>query len=393
MKSALLLLLSTLFLLPSFSQTDERENQQNYSIHIKASPSTIILDGILEEEAWQTAELATDFWQKQPRDDVKAGLRTEMKLTYDDNFLYVGAVCFDSINHVISTLKRDVGFWDGDAVGVTLDPLNEATTGFMFGTNPYGVQTEVLLGGGSGEENYNSQWDNRWYVETQRYDDKWTVEMAIPFKTLRFESGKTVWGINFHRNDKKNNRLDAWARVPIQFWVIDLGYTGRLIWDHAPEKSKGNISIIPYINGSSLQDFEAGEEADNSLNVGLDAKVALSSSLNLDLTVNPDFSQVEVDQQITNLTRFNIFLPERRTFFLENSDIFTKVGFPVIQPFFSRRIGLDEDGRTVPIAFGARLTGNVTGTSRIGVMNVQTRETDDLAAQNYTAASFTQKAF
>ena len=368
-------------------------NQESHQIRIQRTSSPIILDGKLEEEVWRKADVATDFWQKQPRDDIKAGLRTEMRVTYDDQFLYVAATCFDSTNHVVATLKRDIGFWDGDAVAVVLDPLNEATTGFMFGASPYGVQTEVLLGGGSGPENYSREWDNRWYVEVQRYLDRWTVEMAIPFKTLRYEAGKTSWGINFTRNDKKNNRLDTWAPVPRQFWVIDLGYTGKMIWDEAPKKLTSNIAAIPYVNVQQNKDFEAGEPANNSLAAGMDAKIALTPALNLDLTINPDFSQVEVDQQVTNLTRFSIFLPERRTFFLENSDIFTNFGNPLLRPFFSRRIGLDEGGRAVPIDFGARLTGNITGSTRIGLLNAQTRATTDQLAQNYTALSFNQRVF
>ncbi|MEM7513339.1 MAG: DUF5916 domain-containing protein, partial [Bacteroidota bacterium] len=380
-----------LFLHFVLGQSDSRPNQQDYGLNIQRAIDEIRVDGIVEEKTWEKADIATDFWQKSPKDDIKAVLKTEMMVSYDDNFLYVAAICHDSTNHVITTLKRDVGFWDSDGVGVVLDPLNQATSGFMFGTSPYGVQTEVLLGGGSGMDNYNGQWDNRWFVETKRYQDKWTVEMAIPFKTLRYEEGRSTWGINFIRNDKKNNRIDGWARIPIQFWMIDLGYTGRLQWDAPPKKTKGNIAIIPYMTGSYNQDFEENEAAVNEFDVGLDAKIALSSSLNLDLTVNPDFSQVEVDQQVTNLTRFNIFLPERRTFFLENSDIFSTVGFPLIQPFFSRRIGLDEDGRAVPIAFGARLTGNVTGTTRIGLLNTQTRATDDQLAQNYSAVAVSQR--
>ncbi|MEM6765612.1 MAG: carbohydrate binding family 9 domain-containing protein, partial [Bacteroidota bacterium] len=204
----------------ALGQEDSRPNQQDYALSISKAVDKIKLDGVIEEKTWKEADIASDFWQKSPKDDIKAALKTEMMVSYDDNFFYVAAICHDSTNHVITTLKRDVGFWDGDAVGVVLDPLNQATSGFMFGTSPYGVQTEVLLGGGSGSENYNAQWDNRWFVETKRYQDKWTVEMAIPFKTLRYEAGRSTWGINFIRNDKKNNRIDGWARIPIQFWMI-----------------------------------------------------------------------------------------------------------------------------------------------------------------------------
>lgn len=376
-----------------FAQTESSANQKTHNLSIRQANAPIKVDGILEENAWQQADIATDFWQNKPQDGIRASSKTEMRVTYDENFLYVGGICYDSTNHVITTLKRDIGYWKGDGVGIILDPLNEASSGFLFGTNPYGVQNEALLGGGSGSRFLNTNWDNRWFVETKRYDDRWTVEMAIPFKTLRYEEGKTIWGINFMRNDVKNNKLNSWAPIPLQFWMIDLGYTGRLEWDKAPKKTKGNIAIIPYVNAATSKNFQANETADNSFNTGVDAKIALSSSLNLDLTVNPDFSQVEVDQQVTNLTRFSIFLPERRTFFLENSDIFTQVGFPSIQPFFSRRVGLDQFGRTVPILYGARLTGNVTNTTRIGIMNVQTKATDLQLSQNYLATTFSQRVF
>ncbi len=390
-------LLQIIFLLSlcysAFGQGENRENQQKYAIKIKKATSKIVLDGQLNEADWASADVASDFWQKNPKDNIKAVLKTEMRLTYDDEFLYVSATCFDSTNHIITTLKRDVGFWDGDNIGVVIDPLNEASSGFLFGTNPYGVQTDVACGGGTGREHYSGEWDNRWFVETQIAHDRWTVEMAIPFKTIRYKVGKTTWGINFFRTDKKNNRQDVWAQVPRQFWFIDMGYTGRLEWDASPKKTSGNIAVIPYVNTNSFKDFEGDTPTDYNFDVGLDAKIALTSSLNLDLTVNPDFSQVEVDQQVTNLTRFSIFLPERRTFFIENSDMFSNFGIPIARPFFSRRIGLDGDGQAVPITYGARITGNVTSSTRIGLMNVQTKETVDQLAQNYSTAVFNQRIF
>lgn len=387
------ILLCLLLPISIFSFNDGRENQEKYGLKIQRAVGEIRLDGQLDEKAWQQADRGKNFTQKNPTPGAKAVLQTEFMLTYDDNFLYVAAVCMDSTNHIISTLKRDAGFWDGDGIGVILDPLNEATTGFMFGTGPAGVQTDVLLGGGTGPEHYGGEWDNRWFVETHIYHDRWTVEMAIPFKTLRYETGRTTWGVNFFRNDKKNNRQDVWAAIPRQFWFIDLGYTGRLEWDEAPKKINGNISVIPYINANTFKDFTEDTDAQNGFDVGVDAKIALTSSLNLDLTVNPDFSQVDVDQQVTNLTRFSIFLPERRTFFIENSDIFSNFGIPPVRPFFSRRIGLDANGQAVPIAYGARLTGNVASNTRIGLMNVHSKGNDEQYGQNFTAAAFSQRIF
>ena len=391
MKKALLLLTVCTFCCGQLTCQESAPNQQRFQLPIKRTTEKITLDGKLDEAAWKNAGVAKDFWQKSPRDDVRAQARTEVRMTYDDQFIYVGGECFGDPNWVVSTLKRDE-FWDGDAFAVVLDPLNEATTGYMFGTNIYGSQTDVLLGGGSGSENYNSEWDNRWYVETQIQGDRWVFEMAIPFKTLRYQAGKGRWGVNFVRNDKQGNYLDAWAQMPRQFWVIDLGYTGQLVWDQAPAKmSGGNIALVPYVNTNYNQDFEEDQPADMGFSAGGDAKIALSSSLNLDLTFNPDFSQVEVDRQVTNLTRFSIFLPERRNFFLENNDIFTRFGIPPVRPFFSRRIGLDGDGNTVPILYGARLTGNVTSNTRIGLLSAQTKETPDQLGQNYAIASVNQR--
>ena len=169
MKATFTTLCLSLFFHFAIGQSDSRPNQQDYGLNIQRAIDEIRLDGVVEEKTWQKSDIATDFWQKSPKDDIKAVLKTEMMVSYDDNFLYVAAICHDSTNHVITTLKRDVGFWDSDGVGIVLDPLNQATSGFMFGTSPYGVQTEVLLGGGSGMDNYNGQWDNRWFVETKRY--------------------------------------------------------------------------------------------------------------------------------------------------------------------------------------------------------------------------------
>ena len=373
----------------------ERPNQSSHQLSIQRSSDEIQLDGVLSEASWQQAAVADGFWEKDPRDGVRASLKTEARLTYDDQFLYVGIVCYDtSQNHIIQTLKRDAGYWESDAVAVTLDPVNEATNGFMFGVNPLGVQMEALLGGGSGDGNWNNNWDNIWFVETQQYDDRWTVEMAIPFKTLRYEAGTTEWGINFLRNDIKHNQFHVWAPIPRQFWGIDQGYSGKLLWDAAPPVAKGNVAIIPYLSGAYQQDKEA-EDPENLEDfvgqAGVDAKIALGPSLNLDLTVNPDFSQVDVDVQQTNLTRFSLFFPERRNFFLENSDLFASFGIPPARPFFSRRIGLDEDGQAVPITFGARLTGNVTDDLRIGVLGVQTKANDIQDGQNYMTAAFSHR--
>ncbi len=370
---------------------------------IVETTGTICLDGILSEETWSRLPVAGGFRMSYPVDDrqVAEEMRTEVMVTYDRQNLYIGAVCFGADDYVVKTLKRDTEFWDGDGFGVVIDPVNEKTNGFTFGVTPAGVQTEYLVTGQAGRRqdhepgqapgNINLAWDNRWFAEVTTYTDRWIVEIAIPFKTLRFNREKELWGINFFRRDARTNSIHTWAPVPIEFNETELGYTGVLQWSRPPEKATGNLALIPYVRGTAARDYEAGTPVEYDFQPGLDAKVPVTSSLNLDLTLNPDFSQVEVDEQLINLTLFDIRLPERRVFFLENSDLFNDFGISPMRPFFSRKIGLDDDGNPIPILFGARLSGNVNKDLRIGMMNMQTRETGEVLPQNYTVAAFHQQ--
>ncbi|MEQ8534372.1 MAG: DUF5916 domain-containing protein, partial [Imperialibacter sp.] len=395
-KTIITFIFGQLFFLDATSQeVNDKKNtgfQSKYQLRIERAKDPIVLDGELNESTWQTADVATDFWMKFPRDDQKAPRQTEMRAAYDEKFLYISAVCYDTSYYVVQTLKRDIRYFDGDGIAVVLDPVNKKTNGFFFGVSPMNVQAEDLLA--SSSNNLNFSWDNKWFSEVTRHEDRWIVEMAIPFKTLRFEANNDEWGINFIRNDVKANQYHAWTNIPINFDGYDLGYTGSMVWDKAPDPVKTNLSVIPFVTGginNNREDEVPVTSAD--LAGGLDAKIGITSSLNLDLTVLPDFSQIEVDVQQTNLTRFSLNYPERRTFFLENADLFSGFGGGPNRPFFSRRIGLDENARPIPILAGARLSGNLTQRMRVGVMNIQTRETDDTEAQNYTAVAVNQRVF
>lgn len=372
------------------AQTEATDPRDTYQLHIKKASSPIELDGLMGEKAWEEAEVAKDFWMKFPRDGERAPKQTEVRMTYDDRFLYVVAVCYGPDDYVVQTLKRDNRFFEGDGFGIIIDPMNRRTNGFLFGVSPYNVQAEDLLSQSAfGRPNFS--WDNRWYSEVTRFDDRYIVEMAIPFKTLRFETGNRTWGVNFFRNDLKENQYHSWTAVPVNFSATNLGFTGTLDWDESPVKPGTNVSLIPYMRASQYKDKEA-DPADSStdFDAGLDAKLALSSSMNLDLTINPDFSQVDVDVQQTNLTRFNLNFPERRPFFLENNDLFTSFGVPPAQPIFTRRMGLDQDNMPVPILFGARLSGNLGERLRVGLLNLQTKAEEGRNGQNYTIATFSQ---
>ena len=364
---------------------------QLYQLHIKKAVGPIKIDGELNDSSWGPAETSTDFIRKFP-DDLSIPIhRSLVKVTYDDEFIYFAFISYDSNHHIIQSLKRDGGYELNDAVGIILDPLNQRNSGFYFGVNAFNAQTDDQLNGSS--DKLTLSWDNKWFSATKRYADRWTAEIAIPFKTIRYSAQKTVWGINFLRSDLKTNEYATWTRMPVNFKSYDLGYTGSLVWDTLPPAAGGNRAFIPYVTGGLNQNKEEHQAVKPTGNLGFDAKIAITSSLNLDLTVNPDFSQIEVDQQVTNLTRFNIFFPERRTFFLENADLFAGYGIPPIRPFYSRRIGLDNEGNPIPIYAGARLSGNLAPRTRIGIMSMQTGRKNGYAAQNYSAVSVTQGVF
>ena len=212
-----------------------------------------------------------------------------------------------------------------------LDTFNDITNGFAFGINAAGAQWDGQQYDGGP---VNLSWDNKWYSAVKQYDDHWSFEAAIPFKSIRFNNQLSTWGVNFGRMDLPSTEKSVWAPVPRQFPSIASAFTGQLVWDNPPAKTGSNISLIPYFLGGSTKDFENKKEPTYKKEIGFDAKIALGSSLNLDLTVNPDFSQVEVDRQVTNLDRFELFFPERRQFFLENDDLFNNIGLERIRPFF-----------------------------------------------------------
>ncbi len=381
----------------SAQETSSLQSQYHFSVNYIDKP--IQLDGKLEDEVWDEVDAISDFWMSFPVDNrkVDSSLQTFVQMYYDDENIYIAAICKGAGPYVIPSLKRDnMEFWQGDAFGLVIDPVNQKTSGFTFATNPAGVQTESLVSGQTGTRGNNRNsgidraWDNKWYCRSNVEPDQWTTEIIIPFRSLRFGSNGT-WGINFIRGDSKTNSYHTWSPVPVQFRGVDLGYTGAIHWEMPPDRVRGNIAVIPYVLGSTSKDFEDGTEKQNDLKFGGDAKVAVTSSLNLDLTINPDFSQVEVDEQVTNLTTINPRFPERRLFFLENADVFSEYGIPPMRPFFSRRIGLDEDGNTIPILFGARLSGNLNKDLRIGVMNMQTKSSEISPAQNYSATAFQQR--
>ncbi|HEY4196906.1 MAG TPA: DUF5916 domain-containing protein [Mucilaginibacter sp.] len=371
-------LISLAFLFLAFNATAQKVNA-NYKYHIHRASSNITVDGIMDEPAWLQADSAVDFHMILPMDTSLANVPTTVRMTYDDKNLYIFVTCYTPVPgpYMVESLKRDFSFVKNDNFIFFIDPFDARTDGFTFGVNAAGAQWDgSMYSGGSVDLN----WDNKWTSAVKNYPSKWTFEAAIPFKSIRYKKGIKEWGINFSRNDLKGAEKSSWAPVPRQFPSAALAYTGVLVWDEDPPTSSSNVSIIPYALAGVSKDYQANTSASFKREFGGDAKVAITPSLNLDMTVNPDFSQVDVDQQVINLSRYELFFPEKRQFFLENGDLFSNFGYSDIRPFFSRRIGLDQ-----PIDFGARLTGKLDKDWRIGVMDIQTgtSEANQLDAGNY----------
>jgi hypothetical protein len=381
-------LLFILLAVSSLSSFSQKKNYQ-FELRIRKTAVPIVVDGIMNDAGWQEAATAGDFFMVTPMDTSRAHVKTEVKMTYDKNNLYIIAICHLPVTgpYMVESLRRDFVFGKNDNFIFFLDPYNDLTNGYTFGANAAGAQWDgTLYEGGKADLN----WDNKWVSVVKNYEDKWIFEAAIPFKTIRYKKGITQWGVNFSRLDITAAEKSSWAPVPRQFPTAALAYTGQLIWDQPLPDPGLNLSVIPYALMGVSKDYTLDKKAGFRREIGADAKIALTSSLNLDLTVNPDYSQVEVDRQVTNLDRFELFFPERRQFFLENNDLFGNFGFTNIRPFFSRRIGLG-----VPISFGARLSGNIDKNWRIGAMNMQTKKVSEigLPAQNFSVLALQRKVF
>lgn len=377
-----------LIIITSSYVSAQEDTRDKYQLSIMPAKGEIELDGQLNDDGWESVNVVKNFQNQWPLDSGMAEAKTEVMITYDENFLYVAAICYDDGDRIIQSLKRDNdGHWNSDGFTITIDPINERSSGFMFGVNAGGAQMEGMLTINSWGTDGDRNWDNKWYSKVAGFDDRWQLEMAIPFKSLRYKAENKLWGVNFIRNDMSRNVYSTWTQFPLNFASIELGYNGIMQWDSSPPQVKGKFTIIPYVSGGVSKNHEDEESTESDIDAGLDAKIAVTSSLNLDLTLNPDFSNVDVDQQVTNLSRFSLFFPERRNFFLENSDVFTNFGKWNARPFFSRRIGLN-DGSPVPISYGARLSGNVSNKLRVGIMDIQTKATEDQNAQNYAVAAF-----
>jgi len=378
-----------LFSLSFLCSIQAQKKNADFRLHIRKTNAIIKIDGVIDEEAWKSTDVAKDFFMVLPEDTGKAEQFSEVRMCYDDKHIYLAATFYNNPPgpYYVESLRRDFSFGKNDNFLIFIDPFNNQTTGFSFGANAAGAQWDGTMNDG---RKVDLNWDSKWVSEVKRDQDKWVLEMAVPFKSIRYKKGVKEWGINFSRLDLKSSEKSSWTPIPRQFPTSSLAYSGILVWDEAPPPTGVNFSLIPYVLGSVNTDNIDGNKTDYDTKVGGDVKFALTSSLNLDLTINPDFSQVEVDQQIVNLDRFELFYPEKRQFFLENADLFANFGYAAIRPFFSRRIGLD-----VPIHAGIRVSGNLNEDWRMGLMDMQTASDEEtgLPSQNFAALSFQRKVF
>lgn len=384
-----------IFLLPILANGQERP--VTAANRIQSAP---VIDGeVLNDGVWSEMETVGELLQTRPNFGQAATEKTEIRIAYTKEYFYVSAVCYDSNPDglVVSDARRDANLDNTDAFLFILDTYKDGQNGFIFGTNSLGVQYDAQVDNeGQGNFNPNRQqsgtiggfnlnWDASWEVATQVGDYGWSAEFAIPVRTLRFQSGKD-WGINFRRNIRKSNEVAYWSQIPIGFTINRLSLAGSLTG--LDLQSPGNLKVIPYVLGRAEKDFtNPDSETDFSGDAGADLKFSVTPSLTLDLTYNTDFAQVEVDDQQVNLDRFNLFFPEKRPFFLENAGQFT-VGSPgEVDLFFSRRIGIGDGGRVVPIIGGARLSGKLNKTN-VGLLSMFTDDVFDegIEKNNFTVA-------
>ncbi|MCE2708459.1 MAG: DUF5916 domain-containing protein [Bacteroidota bacterium] len=388
-----------LFAQPLKAQNSNLPNAFAYKLQ-----KPITLDGILDEAIWQDPEgWNGNFMQYFPSDTSLSNYPTRVKVAFDDTNLYLAAIMENKgpRKYVSTSLRRDYRGEQNDGISFVFDTFNDKTNAFQFGVNPYGVQREALLSnGGSRQDDLNLAWDNKWYAEAKILENHWQVEVIIPLSTLRFKEGTQNWNVNFYRIDSHTGERSTWAPIPRNFSFITTAFLRKLVFEEPLQKKGANVSVIPYVAGRTSSNFLENTKESLSPALGGDAKIGIGPAMNLDLTFNPDFSQVEVDQQVTNLDRFEIFFPERRQFFLENGDLFDSFGQPRSRPFFSRRIGVDIDSATgqnvqSKIIYGARLSGKLNENWRVGAMNMQTATDEEagIVGKNFTVLAVQKKMF
>ena len=377
---------------------------------LNAGTALPVIDGLVNDEAWSHVEPYDTFTQQDPIEGAPASERTEVRVMYDQSTIYIGVICFDSEPDkiIVSQSRRDAQLTDVDSLVIVLDTFNDNQNAFVFGTNPLGIEYdgqvsgEGITGGSSGSavsalaqsnqqrgsiSAFNPNWDGDWRVKAKITARGWEAEVAIPLKTLRYAPGADrTWGFNVMRNIRRKNEQVYLSPIPRGFDIYRVSMAAKLTGLNLA--ARRDLKLVPYVLGSANKDYTvAADSLDRKANVGLDVKWGVRPSLTADFTVNTDFAQVEADEEQVNLTRFDLFFPEKRPFFLENASTFQFGAPQQIDLFFSRRIGLSATGSIgVPIDLvgGTRLSGKV-GHYNIGLLDMQTAEATEASTGHLIA--------
>jgi len=381
-----------------------QETSTSYNIGAVLVDEGPTLDGSLEDVVWQRGTLIDVFIQQEPDEGSPSTERTEVRILHDGETLYLGVFAFDSEPEALTAteMRRDSErILQEDNFQIILDTFRDSRSGYMFVTNPLGAMLDQQVanegeGGrfGRASSNVNRDWDGVWEVVAKKVPEGWIAEIAIPMITLRFpESEPQSWGINLMRNIGRKNEQAFWSPIPKPYSITRVSLAGTL--DNLSSLNRGrDLRITPFVTGGASRIRSAGV-TDDALqrDIGMDLKYGVSASLNLDVTINTDFAQAEVDDEQVNLTRFALFYPEKRDFFLENAGQFNVGSVSsfnrLADLFFTRRIGLSDTGETVPIIGGVRLTGKL-GRNDIALMDVQTNGVFEESGENFLVARYSR---
>ena len=358
------------------------------------------IDGeVLEDPAWAGVVPISGFIQKTPDTGQPVSERTEVYIAFTADTLFFGVVCYDREPEkiVVADSRRDSELVETDSFQIILDTYRDEQTGFVFGTNPVGIQYDGQVtregeGSAFSAGGFNKNWDGVWEVGARISDAGWSAEFAIPFTTLRYpRAEEQVWTLNMQRNIRRRNEQSFWAPIPVQFGIYRLAMAGTVTGLRVP--SQRNLKLLPYVLGEVQQENAETSIRSENFEFGIDLKYSITPSFTFDATYNTDFAQVEADEFQINLDRFNIFFPEKRPFFLENAGYFS-VGVPrEVELFFSRRIGIGPEGEVIPIIAGARASGKVAQRYNLGALYMRTEAVPGVAPENGFAVARLSRDF
>lgn len=381
----IILLLVLAFSLPSelLAQADhQRKEIQAYRL---TDSDKIIFDGNPTEDFWQKIAPATRFRQQEPSEGEPATELTEVRIAYDDEYLYMGVILYDSDPSGIKATqkRRDVPIVADERFTWFFDTFNDNRTAYFMEVNPNALRTDGLITTGQGES-INLNWDGIWDAKAEINEQGWMTEIKIPFRTFNFNPNSDTWGVNFMRLIRRKNETALWTGY-LRSQGISRPQDGGILTGLNGMSQGLGLEVVPFgiLTGNELNS-PSGKTTDSEIDGGLDINYSITPSLKASLTFNTDFAEAEVDQRIVNLTRFAVQFPEQRDFFLEGSNIYEFAPSSGINPYFSRRIGLTA-GQPIPITYGARLLGT-TGPYNLALLHVRTGETNTIGAENFSVA-------